>query len=707
MNAKKIMGAVLVAFLAAALFIGAGAAEGTEDKGTVFVYQNLTNADLDGTWTAGKAVVTIKDGVVMAGANFTAGTYTKGDWTLYVTYPTATYFATVGEGQNAYIVENTVYLNEVVNFTATSAADNITVDFVDVYYENKAPVKVTPNAGVFNITADKVGSYKVVAHFTNTTNSKFVDGTPVNYLYDTVNALAFKVVKSDEVQLSASADTVLIGGTITVTVTGVPNQVFGIKTDGQISDFTFDGKTFNPGNNQITIPNTGVATVYVTAATGIDAGDYEITVWEIIDSDNDASVDIEVIEGTITAKAESSSYYIGNDIKLTGTTTAGDNLYIYIAGTNFKFKNLTTSVDVDSVADTWEAKIEASDFVDADGKKPDAGTYAIYISTHFGATKLDELDENGVYATTTVSLIQPFISLVSAPEVIVQGDVAKFTGTAEATDNVAYYIFGTNYFAFSNTTSVKEGEFTVKLEKSVTEKMAAGQYFAVFQHKMYDDLFNIWANDTTGKVYYAPTTSDGNLEAEKVIFNVNDRQTANAAQALCDALDNQDIDDMYVKASFIVAAGTSIINPIPEEITKGSELTISGTTTGHVGDIVTVEMLSTAFAAVPKETVGSASFIALTTKVAEDGTWEVTFDTSSLNVDEYTVSVAVGALDGATTTKINVVEGAETPDTPDTPDVPDTPDTPDTPTEPETPGFGALAALAGLGAVAVLLLRRE
>ena len=117
-------------------------------------------------------------------------------------------------------------------------------------------------------------------------------------------------------------------------------------------------------------------------------------------------------------------------------------------------------------------------------------------------------------------------------------------------------------------------------------------------------------------------------------------------------------------------------------------------------------LLSTAFAAVPKSTVGSASFISLTTKVSDDGTWEVTFDTSGLNVDEYTVSAAVGQFD-ATTAKVNVVEAADKPDTPDTPDVPDTPDTPDTPTEPTTPGFGALAALAGLGAVAVLLLRRE
>ena len=706
MNAKKIMGAVLVALLAAALFVGAGAAA-TEDKGAVFVYQDLTTTDLDGTWTADKAVVTIEDGVVMAGANFAPGTYTKGDWTLYVTYPTATYFATVGTSSNEYIVKDTVYLNEIVNFTAVSASANMSVNYVDVYYENEAPYKVTLTGGVYNISANKLGSYKAVAHFTGNIDS-FVGGTPVNYEYDTINALTFKVVKSDDVQISASVDTVLVGGAFTITVTGVPGQTFGIKTDAQSGDFTFSGKTVTSGNNQVTIPNTGVATVYVTATNNIDAGNYEIDIYEVINSANDASIDIEVIEGTITATAEKPSYYIGNDIKLNGTTTAGDTLFVYIAGTNFKFvKLVNVTPEVNAVADTWEAKIKAADFKDATGKKPDAGTYAIYISTNGTANAVADLDDSGVYATTTVSLIQPFIALTSAPEVVVQGDVAKFVGTAEATNSVAYYIFGTNYFAFSNTTSVKDGEFTVKIDKDDTKKMAAGQYFAVFQHKMYDGEFNIWANETSGEVFYAPTTKAGILDTAKVIFNVNDRQTANAAQALCDALDSQDIDDMYVKASFIVAAGTSIINPIPEEITKGSELTISGTTTGHVGDIVTVEMLSTAFAAVPKETVGSASFIALTTKVAEDGTWEVTFDTSGLNVDEYTVSVAVGALDGATTTKINVVEGAETPDTPDTPDVPDTPDTPDTPTEPTTPGFGALAALAGLGAVAVLLLRRE
>ena len=706
MNAKKIMGAVLVALLAAALFVGAGAASGTTvNVGTVFVYQDVSStslvdpANFTSVWTAGEAIVTINNGIVMPNDKFVPGTYTQGLYELYVTYPTASYLAIANSSGEEYIVQNTVYKGNQINVSVESLTALVGISDVMVQYENQQPTVAAVQAdGTYSFSTEKPGSYKVFAKFADANLSSGINS---KYLYDTINGLNFKVVKSDDVTLSASVDTVLIGGVFTMEVAGTPGQVFTIAADS--GNFTVSGSDVLSPNN-VTIPNNGLATVYVAVESDTDAGNYEITVTQIGDSTNDASIDIEVIEGTVTAKAEQSSYYIGNDIKLNGTTTAGNSLYIYIAGTNFKFKNLTTSVDVDTVADTWEAKIKATEFVDAAGKKPDAGTYAIYVSTIPGLTNVNDLDDAGVYATTTVSLIQPFISLTSAPEVIVQGDVAKFTGTAEATDKVAYYIFGTNYFAANNATPVKEGEFTVKLEKDATMEMAAGQYFAVFQHMMYDGKFNIWANDTSGKVYYAPTTSDGTLDTAKVIFNVNDRQTANAAQALCDALDNQDIDDMYVKASFIVAAGTSIINPIPEEITKGSELTISGTTTGHVGDIVTVEMLSTAFAAVPKETVGSASFIALTTKVAEDGTWEVTFDTSGLNVDEYTVSVAVGALDGATTTKINVVEGAETPDTPDTPDVPDTPDTP---TEPETPGFGALAALAGLGAVAVLLLRRE
>ena len=239
--------------------------------------------------------------------------------------------------------------------------------------------------------------------------------------------------------------------------------------------------------------------------------------------------------------------------------------------------------------------------------------------------------------------------------------------------------------------------------------MAAGQYFMVVQHPMYDEKFNIAPNETeVGKIVLNSTGDATTTTPDKynTLFNVTDRQKANAAEALCQAIDTENIDDMYVKLSFVVAAAQSVINPFPTEIAQGEKLTVSGSTNVGEGEVVTVELLSTAFAAVPKATVGSASFISLTTKVQEDGTWEVTFDTSNLNVDEYTISAAVGSL-SKTTTKVNVIEGAPvTPVDPVDP-VDPKPVDPVTPTEPETPGFGALAALAGLGAVAVLLLRRE
>ena len=224
--------------------------------------------------------------------------------------------------------------------------------------------------------------------------------------------------------------------------------------------------------------------------------------------------------------------------------------------------------------------------------------------------------------------------------------------------------------------------------------MSAGQYFMVVQHPMYDEVFNVAPFFQGSQNYFITMNASGEATATSpVVVDVFGRQKANAAQALCDNLDSENVDDMYVKLSFVVGAPHSVINPIPTEIVKGEKFTVSGTTNVGEGEVVTVEMLSTAFAAVPKSTVGSASFISLVTKTDENGNWEVTFDTTGLNVDEYTVTAAVEALGSAATAKINVIEGA--------------PVTPEQPTELETPGFGALAALAGLGAVAVLLLRRE
>jgi len=731
MNAKKIMGAVLVALLAAALFIGAGAAADAKSVGTVFVYQD---AGLEGTWTGAAGSVTFVDGVI-AGEDIKAGVYTnESGYSMYLCYPTAVISAIANNNSVKYPViggnfyKGTNWLNISIASPAGAMIDNILITYPDgsqmkawdvlpgmaeAYPDGVlgtpmdfANGTVTANIDAANLTKllkDQTGTFKLQAIFnatagaySETVDKPLVDWIPDKYLV-AQDAYTITVIGDEqEVAISASVDKVLKGKTFTVTVTGMPGNPYQIKEeDDETLNFISAGAlSIDKANGKFTMPNGGSITVYMNYTGDED----EITL--IV---GDAEVTIEILEPTLTATVGASSYFIGDVIKVTLTTDGelDSNYKFNITGTNLDELALTNNDEVkkdQKEKGVWN--IDTAKITKNGNKKLDVGTYTIKIYSNAG----------DLLATVPVVLKQPFISIVEAPEVITQGKKAEFIINAEATEKIQYYIFGTNYFLAGNTTdNVKdtENQFIVKLNESVTsaKNMSTGQYFAVFQHMMYDKMFNIYANGTQ---IVLNETGKTNV----TLFNVNDRQTANAAQALCDALDSQNIDDMYVKASFFVVGKDEsfTISEIPTEVAQGETFTISGVSTSAAGDYVTVEMISTAFAAVPKETVGSAAFIAVSTKVADDGTWEITMDTSDLNVDEYSLKVAVTPANGGETetwknVNINVVEAGDEPVTPPTDEPGDEPS--DEPVAPETPGFGALAALAGLGAVAVLLLRRE
>ena len=692
MNAKKIMGAVLVALLAAALFVGAGAAA-DKDAGTVFVYQNETGLE-KGVWTsADGAQITIDgDGAVYPGANFVPGTYKYNGTNVYVTYPTATYsiVGTLGD-DTKYIVANggNVYATSELAVTITPAAD---VGYTHVMVGDK---KYTKDDFLANATAGKFSkadkTYNIKAIFDE---SEFVEGTPDDLFLDTVSKLTYKVVEADDATISASVNTVYQNEKITLTVTGTPG-----------TDYKFNGTGFNVVADQyvdyngfFTMPNTGKANFKVEITNAKEATivlEYKKN--GVFTEVKNGEIEIDVSAPVVTATLGAESYFIGQDIEIAGTSTATYTFKFNITGTNIKETPLTILADPAAEwGKKWEATIKAPVGLDV-------GTYTIKV-----------YQDKTVVATVPVALKQPFISIIDAPEVVVQGEKAEFLINAESATKVQAYVFGTNYFeVFAGKLADDDvkNEFEIVIDKPETKNMSAGQYFAVFQHPMYNGIYNIFEEEATpGKIVINTQATGAQPTTGDLLFNVKDRQTANAAQALCDALDSQNIDDMYVKYSFFIVGQDEsfTMSEIPSQVVKGDKIVISGVSTANEGETVTVEMISTAFAAIPKENVGSAAFIVATAKIAEDGTWEVTLDTSDLNVDEYSLSVAVSNADKPwKNTKINVVEGADEPDTPDTPDVPDTPDTPDTPTEPETPGFGALAALAGLGAVAVLLLRRE
>ena len=727
MNAKKIMGAVLVALLAAALFVGAGAAAGSNADGTtVFFYEPLPKADYDGTWTnAAGDTITLVPGKLggstvyyFGGENLAEGTYTQGAGqnalSITVKYPTGAIIGLATDGTTTYdVIGQTFYNANGAQLTIDAAS--ISTKVTTNQYLITDPYGITNKYGNGAVTVANLvaGTYKVQALFSD---GQFVDGTPAKYL-NGKDIYSFTVKNSADPEITAAADSVVVGDTLKVTVEGVPGTTYNLKVDG----FTIPAQAgVNGGGANVvaisfTMPNDGVKTITLVA---VKDGEGSAVI-----GNDDASVDIEILEGEITAVADKDAYFIGQKIVLSGTSTGSKVLYFYVEGTNVKTTQILTSsgnpFSVTVEADkTWEAEITydllKNAVVAQKLDKLDAGTYTIYVSAEDIKTAQPtwtfgyDVKNLKPYTTVSANLKQLFLTAELQTSVVAQGSDLVVTGTAEATSEVMYYIFGNNFYVNGTESVKKDSTFKIK-ETIYATDMAAGQYFVVIQHPMYDKMFNLGPSMLEPATIILNTTGDvtkTKATVENTLFKANSRQTANAAEALCQALDTQNIDDIYVKATFIVAAPTATMNPVPSEVAKGTKLTISGTTNMAPGELITVEMLSTAFAAVPKEDVNAASFIALTTKVQDDGTWEVTFDTTGLNIDEYTITATAGQF--VSTAKVNVVEKAPvTPEQPDTPDVPDTPDTPDTPTEPETPGFGALAALAGLGAVAVLLLRRE
>ena len=730
MNAKKIMGAVLVAFLAAALFVGAGAAATSVDGDgeTVFVNQILTG--ITGTWVSGNNAVTVTpvpgspsgSGEVYFAGPVVEGVYTQeqssgSDLTIVIkNKPAVTITGIANSGVNAYnFIGGILYAGaNPVNVYPSEGESTL----YDLYYTAAGEQEVQKTANAIGTELKnaginlKVGEYSIRAVFKS---AQFIDGTLAS---DLVTApVTFKVAKPGEVTIAGSVDQVLRNDAFKLTITGEPGVRYDVVYDNAgaftVSDsqvpfvgtgMQLDGTT----GFHFTMPNTGSVEFAITgSATAKDSE--KITVFQNTDPDNKAGVTVKFIKGNIyDVKTDAASYFVGDKVTINGVSTAGTITNLTIKGTNFEAKISGNSLpDIEYGTETemtFEFELETANILNQKtnfvGKKMDVGTYTVKIETA------------SAEATVSVTLKQPFISIVEAPEVIVQDTEVEFVINAEAvkgtTPVITYYLFGTNFFDIGEGDQDEDVKtnYIVTLDEDYTKNMSAGQYFAVFQHPMYDGYFNILA-DANGK-FFLNTSGDALTQQNSFLFAFNDRQTANAAQALCDALDSQNIDDMYVKYSFFVVGEDEAftINEIPAEVAQGSTFTVSGTSTAAAGKIVQVEMISTAFAAVPKETVGSAAFIVVTTEVAEDGTWEVTLDTSDLNVDEYSLKVACGD-DTWKNTKINVVEAADKPVTPPTDEPGQDEPGQDEPVAPETPGFGALAALAGLGAVAVLLLRRE
>lgn len=442
------------------------------------------------------------------------------------------------------------------------------------------------------------------------------------------------------------------------------------------------------------------------------------------------SVKVKVEQGgvTITASGDQ-AYFLGEEVIFSGTNTDGPTVYLFITGpnlpvnggyieqpTNAVLVGVRTPIDVET-DDTWEYKW------DTNQKDIDAGTYTIY-ATNLDVTKAGLGNANVLYDSVSVVVKKPFVTAKPSANTVARGDELVISGQAEGNPpaGLRVWILGKNYFGpgavgiFGNygTVSVEDdGSYEYKVTRATTGILAAGQYYVIVQHPMYNGVFDVRTNPVGAQNFVQKSDGTGaGWVNEFVIDGTSSLQGSDAAQALEDVMNVQYIDDYPAKTAFLVEEAWIRINEIGTK-SVGSTFTVTGETNLAVGDELLIDIYSSSFDPTKKTETGEFSGTSRTVEVVEGdayNAWSVEVDATTFKPDEYIISVESVEAGVTSTGLFNVVAATPTP-------VPTTATTTSTatatatatavPPTTTTPGFGVLIALAGLGAVAFLVMRKH
>lgn len=649
-------------------------------------------------------------------------------------------------------------------------------------------------AGVYSVTVE-CSANKLKTQY------KAPDGS--DYTGKTISPVKTIQIVTDQVKIEANKDTVVRGNSFSVTVTGVPSAEYllwvkgsnsltgqsgdqppqilniqdGVKQDDpagpyEIGKYQYEGgagksvKQDVPDDPdyhgtkayaQIKLTGSGTRTVEFKATK--DTKDKKYTIRVERKSGNQFKsdeVDIKVEKGAVSVVASGDqSYYLGEEVKLSGTNSETDITYLFITGPNLPTNGATLKSPKKDVNDGQPASFDQADVQDDDtyeykwqtaNLELDAGTYTIYAVS--AANDKEHLTD-AQYDTVSLVIKKPYIQATASGNVVAKGDKLYVKGTAEGNPSkgIALWILGKNKVLYATESVNDDMSFSHEIKSAETSSLYAGQYFVVVQHPMYNNEFDIYPDNPL-----APQNVLGSYPTRgSQLFKIGGQgalQGTDAAEALVQAINNAMVDDTYTKLQFLVEEPKVTITPIGEQ-KVGSKFEIAGTTNlAYDDNDLLIEVTSSSFKPTDKSQSGEFSGATGTVKVQQgtDGLnkWGFTVDASTFKPDEYIVRVSGVTTDVVETALFNVVEqaGGATPvaatlvanaapvvDKNATPAVPAANATPAVvattapPTEKPTtvpttvpptpeptkksPGFGALVALAGLGAVALLIQRRK
>jgi len=315
----------------------------------------------------------------------------------------------------------------------------------------------------------------------------------------------------------------------------------------------------------------------------IQPGEYTIHVYDAQKSVSD-KLTFAVEKGAMTITYQGTgTYYLGDIIQFTGTSTAGPKVYLSIAFSDPKLNNRKIdqisieTIDNDANTfleilvnnqNTWNYRWDSSEIASLIG----VGIYTIYASD--GPFTRNNL-ENRVYATASIVLKEPFVTASASQNIITRGDPFYIRGTAEGhVSLIQIWIFGERFHLIDQVPIKENALFEYKITKELSQQLIEGQYFAIIQHPMLNKEFDVYPDPLKTYVmtdYPKKGTIVFSLEGPAA------KQGVEATMAVIEALSNPNIDDIFTKLSFIIENPSINIENIGNK-KVGDTFTITGTT---------------------------------------------------------------------------------------------------------------------------------
>ena len=455
---------------------------------------------------------------------------------------------------------------------------------------------VTGNANIEFDGTDKVGEY--------TANIKTIKST-CNGVEAKSETIKFNVIESG-ITLNSNIESQVKTGEVIFSGTTIPNTNLELSVDSGIaSNVRFIG-----GKGDLSDTSIINATIISTSSGDFsfvcdfsETGSYTIKATD--EEDNSAKITINIVNEKVTVKTLKSSYCIGEDVKIVGTSNIGD----------------IATISIDDV-------VVNNATIREDGTFSYRWTSSGVIGSHRVNVEIANLPDTDDIpdATTSFILTSPELSVILSRDIVALDDSFTISGFAKGMNQVEVITFapkgdsgnrlngqtnGMGYTIYIISVSQTDGYFEEKID--ITKETDCGNHYLAVIGKGRDGYYGSYGD---------ATSLENALESYTFTSKTQTQMIAMLKDATIDAVAS---DDDFYETILKIEKPSISINPI-SNIYIGETLTISGTyNRENYPLIITIE--------------DSSNTVFTSNLIVENNSFGIDFDISEWDIGMYIVKV--------------------------------------------------------------------